>query len=370
MKLALVYDRLNKLGGAEEILLNLRSIWPRAPWYTSVHSQRASFSSGWQINSSFISNIPVLRNNHELFPFLMPYIFENFNFDTFDVVFSTSSSEAKGIITKPKTLHINYCLTPTRYLWSHKQEYLTSRQFGILQPILRPIITRIFNKLSNWDTVAATRPDLMISISEHVKKRVKKYYNRDSLVIYPPVRIKRFKDLQAAKPQEMNYYLTVSRLVPYKRIDLIISAFNKSGKKLIIIGVGSQLGKLKKLANDNIIFKDQVAENELVGYYQNCRAFVQANEEDFGIAMVEALAAGKPVIAFSKGGAAEIITPKTGILFAKQQIWEIIRAVDKFETMKFSAKDCQHNAKRFSAEKFRSQIKTYIREEWKKHQQK
>lgn len=367
MKLALVYDRLNKLGGAEVVLSNLANLYPSAPWYTSIYNkEKTPFTSNWKITSSFLSNYKLFRDNHELVPFLMPYIFENFSFNDFDVVISISSAECKGVITGPQTLHFNYCLTPTRYLWSHQQEYLTSNQFGILQSLSRPIIKKLLASLKRWDYVAAQRPDVMIAISDHVKKRVKKYYNRDVDVIYPPVATKKFSVKSSHTPKDSNYYLTVSRLVPYKKLDLLITAFNKMGNKLIIIGVGLGRKRLSRIANSNIIFKGNVADDVLVGYYQNCRAFLQVNEEDFGIAMVEAQASGKPVIAFKKGGAAEIVRSDTGVLFAKQSSSAIIQAVNDFEKINFSKETCKNNAKRFDQDIFKKLFLEKVKQEWGK----
>lgn len=210
MKVALVYDRLNKLGGAERILVAFSELFPQADWYTSVWDKSgASFSRDWHVTSSFLSKIPFFRRRHEYLPLLMPFIFESFDFSQYDLVISIGSAECKGIITKPKTLHLHYCLTPTRYLYSHQAEYLKN-----------PFYQLLAKPLQTWDLVAATRPDKMIAISTQVKKRIKQYYHRDSEIIFPPVdtlrfakkRIHEFTDLRFDK-----YFLVVSRLVPYKK---------------------------------------------------------------------------------------------------------------------------------------------------------
>lgn len=368
MKLALIYDRLNKIGGAEEILKSLHDLWPSSTWHTSLHNPKtAKFTSDWNVKSSILNNIPLINKKHEAIPYLMPYIFENFDFDDYDVVISISSAEAKGIITKPHTFHLNYCLTPTRYLWSHMEEYLASSQYGLVKKIGAPIVGKIIKLMKTWDLVAAQRPDEMIAISEHVKKRVKKYYNRNIAVIYPPVDIDKFNTKSTIIPEEKNYFLTVSRLVPYKNTEFLIKIFNKTNKTLIIIGDGADRRRLQKMANKNIIFKRILDDNALVGYYQNCIAFLQANEEDFGITMVEAQAAGKPVIAVKKGGALEIITPKTGFLIEPTQD-AFLQALDRVERIEVSQLECKRNASRFSKERFEKQFKKKLEELWQKQQ--
>ncbi|MCX6706351.1 MAG: glycosyltransferase family 4 protein, partial [Candidatus Woesebacteria bacterium] len=209
MKIALVYDRVNKWGGAERVLLTLHEMFPDAPLYTSVYDEA---STSWakvfpKIYTSFLQRIPFAKSNHELFGWLMPLAFETFNFDMYDLVISITSEAAKGIITKPKTKHICYCLTPTRYLWSHYDLYFKNKLFRFIS---KPFI----NYLRNWDKVAAQRPDQIIAISTEVKNRIKKYYNRDAEVIFPPVSLHHKKYLS----KNHAYYLIVSRLVPYKRV--------------------------------------------------------------------------------------------------------------------------------------------------------
>lgn len=357
MKVALVYDRLNKVGGAEVVLSALRDLFPQADWYTSVwNPEQAPFSKNWRVHSSFLSAIPVIRNHHELFPFLMPFIFESFDLSAYDIVISVSSAECKGVLTKPGTLHLNYCLTPTRYLYSHRQEYLSRVQFGLLQRLFTPFLSCLFDRLQQWDQVAAKRPDKMISISEHVKNRVKKYYHRDTPVIYPPVKLEPFLNLTPSCIDQ-SYYLTVARLVPYKHLDLLVRIFEGTKRELIIVGTGSELTKLKKIATKNIYFPGFVAQPQLLKYYQGCRAFVQVNVEDFGLGMVEAQAAGKPVIAYQEGGAGEIIkSGQTGLLVKTPTVKAFRQAIDRFETMKISPKACRQNAARFGLEKWQQQI--------------
>ena len=334
MRVALVYDRLNKLGGAEHVLTSFHTLFPEANWYTSVWDpSTAPFSAFWKVHS-----FPYLHQHHEWFPWLMPFIFESFDFSAYDLVISIGSAESKGVITPPSTVHLNYCLTPTRYLYSHKKQYLTT-----------PVHRFIAKYLRAWDQVASTRPDIMIAISTQVKKRINKYYNRDSEVIFPPVNVAKFNH----RPLTINhlpysYFLTVSRLVPYKNIDVLVKAFNQNGKILIVIGTGSQERYLRKLAKSNVHILGSIDEELLVGYYQHAKAFLQANEEDFGIAMCEAQAAGIPVIAHSSGGALDIVQDgQTGLLFKQTSVSSICQAIDIFETMSFDRQACQRNARHF-----------------------
>ena len=359
MRVALVYDRLNKSGGAERVLVAFSELFPKADWYTSVwDKQGAPFSKNWRIKSSFLSKIPYLRLHHEYFPLLMPFIFESFNFSQYDLVISIGSAECKGIITKPGTLHIHYCLTPTRYLYSHEGEYLTNKIYKLLSIPLRA-----------WDLVASTRPDKMIAISTQVKNRIKQYYHRDSEIIFPPVDVVRFaqKGLRGFTDlRNKNYFLVVSRLVPYKKIDTLIRVFNLlPHKNLVIAGIGSEMGRLKKFAGENIKFLGAVPESTLPALYQGATAYLQANEEDFGISMVEAHASGIPVIAYHAGGASDIVKDgKTGILLPDCSVASFTAAIDNFDPKRFDREDCLKSAKRFDIaiwkKKIRERIQKYV----------
>src|SRR5258708_4834311 len=238
MRVAIVYDRVNKWGGAERVLLSLHEIFPEAPLYTSVYSkEKAKWVAVFPfVKTSFLQKIPLAKNHHEFLSPLMPFAFESFDFSEYDLVISVTSEFAKGIITQSQTKHICYCLTPTRYLWSGYEEY-----FG--NTLSRKSANFLINYLRRYDVVAAQRPDLMIAISTEVQDRIKKYYGRDSKIIFPPVDI-----FQISKKTLNEYYLVVSRLVKYKKVDLAIRAFNELGLPLIIVGAGSEEKKLKRLA--------------------------------------------------------------------------------------------------------------------------
>lgn len=371
MKVALVYDRVNKWGGAERVLLALHEIWPEAPLYTAVYDQeRASWAKVFDIRASFLNYLPFASSHHELYPWLTPLAFETFNFDEFDAVISVTSAEAKNIITKPHTLHICYCLTPTRYLWSGYKDYLENPGLGKWGEAGRTVLKYLAPTLRRWDLVAASRPDYYLAISEHVKKRIEKYYQkRVEKIIYPPVDIEKFKT--RIKPDSRlsgndkfgkDYFLVVSRLVGYKRVDLIIDAFNKLNWPLIIIGDGLARKELQSRAGKNIQFiTDNLTESELVSYYEKCRAIVIAAEEDFGLTSVEALASGIPVIAYKQSGASEAVTDgKTGILFARQNRESLIAALRKFDKMQFDQEFCRSNALRFDQKCFEREIKETV----------
>lgn len=367
MKIAFVYDRVNKFGGAERVLLTLHEIWPEAPLYTAVYNPKtASWASVFEVKSSFLQHLPFATSRHELYPILAPLAFETFDFSSFDVVLSITSAEAKGIITKTNTLHICYCLTPTRYLWSGYTDYIKEPGVGSFNFLAR-ILMRCFSpRLRNWDIIASQRPDNYIAISQAVAGRVKKYYKRDSIVIYPPVDLNTFKVSTKKSKAKQDYFLIVSRLVPYKKIDYVISAFNRLGWKLIIIGDGLDAGRLKNMAKKNIIFVDSnLSDEKLCNYYQNCRALIFAGVEDFGLTSVEAQAAGRPVFAYSGGGVKEsIVVNKTGELYDYQNESTLIALLQRVSKKSYDPSDCRISAARFSKMKFKSMMKHTVESLW------
>lgn len=358
MKVALVYDRVNKIGGAERVLETLHQIWPEAPLFTSVYNpQTAPWARKFKVIPSFLNKFPFAKKRHEAYPFLMPLAFESFDFNEYDVVVSVASEAAKGIVTQPQTLHICYCLTPTRYLWSGYQEYFQNKAFRFLT---KPIVAY----LRSWDKIAAQRPDIYLATCKNVKKRIKKYYGRDSEVIYPPMDTEKW---QLPKKKEIkDYFLIVSRLdFGYKKVGLVVEAFNQLGLPLKIIGAGTQERRLRKMARKNIEFLGQLTDKELLGYYQRCQAVVFPQEEDFGLVPLEAQASGRPVIAFQKGGALEtVIEGKTGLFFAPQTQGALIKTIEKFIISQFKPQDCRQNAERFDKKRFKKKIEGYVKEKW------
>lgn len=355
MKLALVYDRVNKFGGAERVLLALHEIWPQAPLFTAVYnSKTAKWADTFRIQTSFLQKIPFAKTHHELFPTLMTKAFHSFNFEKFDVVLSVTSAEAKNLNIPKKTLHLCYCLTSTRYLWSHKNFYESQGFSGKILKILGPLM-----RIKDFDS--AQKVNHFLAISQTVQKRIKKFYRRDSQVIYPPVNTNISNSSTTYNQKPNTYYLIVSRLASYKKIDIAIKAFNKLKKKLVVIGKGRQLSYLKKIARPNISFLPHLTDSDIISYYTQCRAFIFTSNEDFGIAPLEAQAYGKPVIAFDKGGATEtIISKKTGIFFDSQTPESLIKGIQKFEALKFDPEICRQNAKKFDKKIFQQKIKNFV----------
>lgn len=353
MNVAIVYDRINKWGGAERVLLALQELYPKAPLFTSVYyEKKAEWAANFDIRTSFLQNFPFARGGHELYPIIMPQVFESFDFSKFDLVISVTSEAAKGIVTQPGTLHVCYCLTPTRYLWSGYDQYFQT-------PIFRFISYPFVKYLKVWDKIAASRPDIFIAISHEVQGRIKKYYKRDSVVIYPPVSL--FENYSHLKKKKGDYYLVVSRLVPYKKIDLAIKACNFLSRKLVIVGVGSEMAKLKRIAGPTITFKGSLTDDELAVMYAQSRAVIFPGFEDFGIVMGESLGFGKAVIAYKKGGALDVIKDKkTGIFFEQQTIKSLVSAILKFEKRKFSVKLLQSEARNFSKKVFKDSMRECI----------
>src|SRR3989344_8949841 len=335
LKVALVYDRVNKFGGAERVLQVLHEMFPDAPLFTSVYNKETSkWSDDFDVRTTFLKNIPFAKTNHEYIAPLIPLAFESFDFDDFDVVISVTSEYAKGIITKPHTLHICYCLTPTRYLWSGYEEYFKNKAF---RTFFKPVV----KGLRTWDKTAAFRPDYIVAISKNVQERIKKYYGRQSTIIYPPVTLDltKFDSGKEIKTLKKPFFLIVSRLVPYKRIDVAVKAFNKLPYILKIIGVGHDFNRLSSLAACNIEFLGNLTDDKLSYYYRNARALIFPGTEDFGLAMVEAQLFGTPVIALRSGGACEIIIEgQTGEFFDSQEPEALIKVLEKFDKKIYNSK--------------------------------
>jgi len=364
MKKALVHDWYYVSGGAEKVVNSFNNIWDDFDHFALVdyldNKDRSFILNGKKAKTSFIQNLFTAKSNHRKFLQFFPYAIEQFNLSEYDLVLSSSASVAKGALTNQNQLHICYCHSPMRYAWDLYHEYLNESGFKGLKAIYAKYV---LHKMRNWDVNSSNRVDYFIANSNYIAKRIKKIYNRDSVVIYPPVDVSNF----TLETNKEGYYFTASRMVGYKKIDLIIEAFNNlPNKKLIIAGNGPEYDKLTKLANSNIEFLGFIDSKELKSYMQKAKSFVFAAEEDFGIIPVEAQACGTPVIAYNKGGTKEtIIHKKTGYLFNKQCPVSIKEAVIAFEELKYNPEEIRKNALKFSKDRFEKEIKSFVESKYK-----
>lgn len=371
MNVALVYDRINKFGGAERVLLALHKIWPDAPIYTSVYSQKKTrWAENIHVITSRLQKLPWATDRHELFAIATPISFESFSFDQYDIVISVTSADAKSIITKPKTMHICYCLTPTRYLWSGFGDYLAQPGLGILNAPIRALMTFFSVNQRKWDYLSSQRPDKYIAISKTVANRIQTYYGKDADVVYPPVDTDSFYPASTVFVSEP-FFLIVSRLVPYKRIDYVIEAFNSLGWKLVIIGAGIDASRLRKMARKNIHFiSSDLTDRKLCWYYQNCIALIFSGEDDFGLTVGEAQACGKPVVALNAGGAQESIVPGiTGEFYSEATAKSLIVSLYTCMNKKYDRKKCRKNALLFSKKIFQQRFLHTVELYWKAYTQ-
>jgi len=354
MKVAIVHDYLIKLGGAERVLEVIHKMFPDAPVYTFIFDAEKTQHKydKWDIRPSYLQKMPWSKKKIDFYRPLMPAAIEQFDFSGFDLVISNNHSFAKGIITKPETVHVCYCHTPTRYLWH--QVNIANNKLGWLT---RKIAPYVLNYLRVFDYLSAQRVDYFMANSKAVKDRIKKYYRRDSDILYPPVDISRFN---ISKETE-DYFLIVSRLEPHKSVDLAISAFNDLGIPLKIIGAGSEYENLKSMAKKNIEFLGEISDEEVERYISKCKAFIFPQEEDFGITALEAQACGRPVVAFRKGGALEtVVDGKTGVFFDEQTAPCLAEAIRNFDNIKFDVQEIRNQAEKFSEENFMKNLSNLI----------
>ena len=360
-KIAIVYDWIDKWGGVERILLNLHEMFPEAVFYTSYFDkEKADWAKNLNIKTSFLQKFPDFIKKSRILSFIFyPFAFESFDFSEYDLVISVTSSFAKSIITKPGTQHICYLLTPTRYLWSHEKDYLNNK-------LISYIVRGYLDNIRQWDFVSAQRPDKIISISETARERCKKYYKRNSEVIYPGFDTEYWENIKSKiksqkskiKVKIQKFFLIVSRLEPYKRVDLVVQSFNRLKYNLVIVGEGSQEDKLKQMASNNIIFLSKLSDVELGSLYSNAQALIMPQEEDFGYVSLEAQFFCCPIIAYKKGGAIEtVIDGKTGLFFDDQSEQSLRRAIERFDKIKYNLRSKlkefkMKNIERFNKEKF------------------
>ncbi|MEK7125197.1 MAG: glycosyltransferase [Patescibacteria group bacterium] len=360
MKIALAHDYLNQYGGAERVLQVLCRMFPHAPIYTMLYDENATRGAFRDriVHTTFLQHIPLARRYHHAFSFLMPLAVEQLDTSAFDVVLSVSSSFAKGIITKPSTRHICYCLTPPRYLWDDSHKYIQEFRYP---NIVKKIIPPFLSYMRVWDRQASMRPDDIIAISDFVRQRISKYYRRDASVLHPPVDTKRFIIADSPLLWRDDYFLMVGRLVSYKKFDMAVRACNHLRLPLKIVGTGIEHERLRALAGPTVEFIGQVDDARLAELYQRARAVIFPQEEDFGIVPLEAMACGTPVIAYRGGGALEtVIEGVTGIFFDEQTDESLVAALNNFEKRVFDPQLCREQAEKFNMQAFETHMRAIL----------
>lgn len=369
VSVGIVADWLVTFAGAEKVIAEFIKLYPDADLYSVVDflsdESRKSFY-GKEATTSFIQRLPFSKTKYQQYLPLMPLAIEQLDVTRHDIILSSSHAVAKGVLTGPDQLHISYVHSPIRYAWDFQHQYL--REAGLNKGLKGKLARWFLHKIRIWDCRTANGVDHFIANSQFIARRIKKVYGRDADVIYPPVDVERFT-LQETKE---DFYFTASRMVPYKRIDLIVEAFSQMpDKKLVVIGDGSEMTKIKSKAGKNIEILGYQPDAVMQDYMRRAKAFVFAAEEDFGITPVEAQACGTPVIAFGKGGVLETIRPygenhPTGIFFAEQTVASLLQAVRQFDLVKDAIlpSDCRNNALKFSAQRFHQELDVYIKSKW------
>ena len=370
MKIALAHDWLNQMGGAENVLEQMTAMYPHAPVFTTIYAPDLMPEAyrHWDIRSTWLNHAPGIHRHHQPYLPLYPAAVASMDFSGYDVILSNKSGFIHGLQHTAGQLHLCYCLAPTRYVWDYAS-YADREGFGSwLGRLIRPVIKR----LQHWDFEAAQSPPLkkgrpggvdhFVAISREIQARIKKFYGRDSVIIYPPVDTGRFRP--SGQPPG-DYYLVVSRLIPYKRIDLAVQACSRSGKRLIIVGDGRDRAALEAMAGPTVEFRGRLPWAETAQLMADCRAFIFPGYEDFGITPLEAQAAGRPVIALGRGGALDtVIEGETGLFFHEQSVEALIAAMQQFELGSFDPAVARANAERFNSDRFKRELAGFVTEKW------
>lgn len=355
MKLALIHDYLAQDGGAERVLKAFHELWPEAPIFVLFHDRKkiTGFNED-MIRESFLAKFPFVRSHFQWYLPLMPIATENYNLEEFDVVLSSTSGFAKGVLTTPHTLHISYCHTPARFLWSDTHHYIDDLSHNQLVKIILP---RFISKMRLWDKMSADRVDTFIANSRTVQSRIQKYYRRDSAVIHPPINLQNF----TISPTVDDYFVTGGRLVPYKYTDMVVQTFNRLGLPLKIFGTGPELQRLRKIAKRNITFLGRVSETEKAALLSRAQAFIHPQIEDFGITAIESMASGRPVIAFAQGGATETIIPNETGVFFYEQTWEaLLETILNFDKRAWDSQRIRERAAQFDVSSFKQKMTEHV----------
>ncbi len=365
-RVALVHDWLTGQRGGEKVLEVFAEIFPEAPIYTLFHFPRSQVEAieKREIRTSFLQRLPFLRKRYRSYLPLYPLAAELFDLQNYELVISTSHCVAKGIIPNPDSLHICYVHSPVRYAWNQYFSYFSPDKLSLFPRILIP---PFIHYLRLWDESTSNRVDHFIANSGNVARRIEKYYRRQANVIHPPVDTRFFHPAN----QEADYYLIVSALVPYKRIDLAIEVFNRTEFPLKIVGQGPDYKKLKKRAKANIEFLGSLKAEDLLRVFQRAIALIMPGEEDFGITSLESQACGIPVVAYGKGGAKETVIPgETGLFFHELNVKSFLEALDKFRVLEFNKTKLRANAMKFSRDIFKKKTEAYFHEKWSEHEDK
>jgi glycosyltransferase involved in cell wall biosynthesis len=363
LRVALVHDWLTGMRGGEKCLEVMCELFPDAPIYTLLHVKGAMspLIESKTIHTSFLQRFPFVEQKYRMYLPLFPFAIEAFDFSDYDLLLSTSHCVAKGAKPRGDALHLCYCFTPMRYVYEMYDEYFGKGQAGMATRMAMKIVAPL---LRAWDKKTADRVHHFVAISEHVRQRIYRHYGRDAEVIFPPVDTAKFQ----ASRRDKGYYLIVSALVPYKKVDLAVKAFNKIGKRLIIVGKGPDEEKLRYLAKPNVEFVGWKSDDELALLYAGCTALVFPGEEDFGIVPLEAMASGKAVIAYGKGGALETVQDGlSGVFFYEQTVEALEIAVSKAEQMQFDVENVRNRALRFSRSIYKDAMKKFIEEKMEAH---
>lgn len=360
MKVAIVHDWFVTYAGAERVVEQLLELYPEADLFSTVdflpEGQR-DFIKNKKIHTTFIQHLPGARKHYRSYLPLMPLAIEQLDLSGYDLIISSSSCVSKGVITGPDQVHICMCYTPVRYAWDLQHQYL--QEAGMAKGLKSWIARIILHYIRVWDLRTVNNVDHFIAISHYIERRIKKYYRRESTVIYPPVDVDKFELCE----EKEDYYLTASRMVPYKKIKLIVEVFNEMpDKKLVVIGDGPEFAKTKAIAKENITMMGYQPYEVLKEKMQHAKAFVFAAEEDFGITPIEAQACGTPVIAYGKGGALETIKEnETGIFFYQQDVESLVDAITRLESLSvIEPQKCRENAERFAIRRFKKETHEYI----------
>lgn len=360
-KVAIVCDWLTNMGGAEKTVLALHQAFPDAPIFTAVFDPKACPEfAGLDVRTTYLQKLPnQLRTKHQLFPLLRANAFRQLDLRAYDVIISAASAEAKAVRKRPGAVHICYCHTPTRYYWSHYKDYKSEPGFGPLNPAVRVALPALVHLMRRSDLRAVKGVDYFIANSNAVAQRIKKYYRRDANVIHPPVDLRRFRNFDING--ERHGFIAVGRQVPYKRFDLVVQACTHLDLPLSLYGNGPEHRRLKRLAGPTVRFVVGATDKHVAAALAKAQAFIFAQEEDFGITQIEALAAGTPVIAYAKGGALDVVADgKTGVLFNKQTVNSLENAIKSFQKQRFQAVSIQKTADQFSQERFVAEIQKFV----------